>query len=427
MMARTRFLLFLGLISILVVSCGSGDEVPVDETSPPAGSQEATASTDVEMVATEITGEITPTLAPPIITSPTSLPENTVPAEEIDSHFSSPDYGVQAFLWWQPEIAERDLTLVEEMDFDWVKQSFAWRDIESIEKGKYDWWRPDNIVNGAEEADLNLLIRIDRQPFWSQEPGADLKDNIPPADFNDFGDFCGVLAERYRGRIDAYQVWNEPNLSREWGDRPPDPVEYTELLKVCYQAIKEADPSAVVISAGLAPTGTGLPQAIPDMEFLQGMYDAGAAEYFDVLGLNAPGYKAPPEISPDEGESNPEYGGGRWFVFRHVEDMREIMVANGDGAKQAAILELGWTTDEVHPEYAWHAVTEQEQAEYLVRAYSYAAEHWRPWIGLMVTIYIADSDWSPEEDEQWWWAVTLPDGTPRPAYFALRDMPKAGS
>lgn len=416
----------MGLIALALVSCGSGDDLPVDETSSPNGTQVDTASSAAEIVSTVTPGDSKPTVSPPAASSPTPSPEETGSGEDSETHFASPDYGVQAFLWWQPDTAEQDLALVDEMDFNWVKQSFAWRDIESIEKGKYDWWRPDKIVDAAEEAGINLLIRIDRQPFWSQEPGADLKENIPPADFNDFSDFCGVLAERYQGRIDAYQVWNEPNLSREWGDRPPDPAEYTELLKVCYQAIKEADPDAVVISAGLAPTGTGLPLAIPDMEFLQGMYDAGAADYFDVLGLNAPGYKAPPEISPEEGESNPEYGGGRWFVFRHVEDMREIMVANGDEAKQAAILELGWTTDEVHPEYAWHAVTEEEQADYLVRAYSYAAENWRPWMGLMVAIYIADSDWTPE-NEQWWWAITLPDRTPRPAYTALREMEKPRS
>jgi hypothetical protein len=154
------------------------------------------------------------------------------------------------------------------------------------------------------------------------------------------------------------------------------------------------------------------------------MYDAGAADYFDVLGLNAPGYKAPPETSPEEGESNPEYGSGRWFVFRHVEDMREIMEANGDADKQVAILELGWTTDQINPTYAWHAVSEEQQAAYMVGAYQYAAENWNPWIGPMVAIYIADYDWTAEENEQWWWAITLPDGTLRPAFTALQEMEK---
>jgi len=348
----------------------------------------------------------------------------TASATTIIAPFNSPEYGVHTFMWWRPDIAERDLAMVQEMEFGWVKQAFPWRDIETLVKGKYDWYRPDLIVDLAEKAGLKMLVRIDRQPFWSQEHELPLLRNAPPGDYQDFADFCSVMAERYRGRIAAYQIWNEPNLNREWGEAPPDPLEYTALLKVCYQAIKAADPEAIVVSAGLAPTGTELPIAIPDTEFLQAMYDAGAADYFDVLGLNAPGYKAPPEISPEDAEATAEYGGGRWFTFRHVEDMRDIMVANGDEEKQIAILELGWTTDMVNPEYAWHAVTEEQQADYLVRAYRYAAEHWAPWIGPMFTIYIADFFWTPEENEQWWWAITLPDGTRRPAFDALKEMDK---
>ncbi|CUS04510.2 conserved exported protein of unknown function [Candidatus Promineifilum breve] len=342
--------------------------------------------------------------------------------EPVVMSFASPDFGIHAFLWWKPDTALRDLQLINDMGFNWVKQKFPWRDIEGIEKGQFDWYRTDYIVDEVEKAGLKLVVRLDRQPFWSEPLDNQWQDNGPPADPADYGDFCGAVAERYRGRIGAYQVWNEPNLDREWGLRPPDPVAYTELLKVCYTAIKAADPAAIVISAGLAPTGTDSTQAMPDEKFLQGMYDAGAADYFDVLGVNAPGYKAPPELSPVEAEAE-EYGGGRWFAFRHVEDLRALMVANGDGHKQVAILEMGWTVDEVHPDYAWHAVDEATQADYLVRAYQYAAAHWRPWMGLMVTIYIADWEWTPD-DEQWWWSIVLPDGTPRPAYDALKDMEK---
>lgn len=362
--------------------------------------------------------------APSPTPTPTPLPTRLMGDEPVVQRFDSPAYGIQAFMWWKADTAQRDLKLINDMGFGWVKQEFSWREIEGIQKGARDWYRPDLIVDMVEDAGLNLIIRLDRQPFWAEVDPLDLHQNAPPANFQDFGDFCGAMAERYHGRIAAYQVWNEPNLNREWGDRPPNPAEYTELLKVCYQAIKAADPNAIVISAGLAPTGTNDATAVPDVDFLQGMYNAGAASYFDVLGLHAPGYNAPPELDPAEAETNKEeYGGGRWFAFRHVEDMRAIMVANGDGAKQAAILEMGWTLDTVHSHYSWFAVDEQTQADYLVRAYQYAAANWQPWIGLMSTIYLADYHWTPD-DEQWWWAITLPDGTPRPAYEALREMEK---
>ncbi|MDX1615093.1 MAG: hypothetical protein R3300_12345 [Candidatus Promineifilaceae bacterium] len=415
------------LLLVMMVGCGpsadpesaAGATASLTEAATVVGS--ATASATAVATAASTSSPPPPTATPP--PSATADPPTPAPADD-EPLFHSPEYGVQAFLWWRPDIALRDLGLVQELGFGWVKQSFAWRDIETLQKGSYDWYRSDLIVDEVEQAGLKLLVRLDRQPFWAQADPASPLENAPPADLSDFSDFCGVLAERYRGRIAAYQIWNEPNLSREWGGQPPDAGEYVALLSVCAEAIRTADPEAIIVSAGLAPTGTGLPVAVPDAVFLQEMYDAGAAAHFDALGVNAPGYKAPPEVSPDEAADTPAYGGGRWFAFRHVEDLRAIMEANGDADKQVVVLEMGWTTDQLNPDYTWHAVTETEQAEYLVRAYQWAAEHWRPWIGLMVTIYIADYDWTAETHEQWWWAITLPDGTRRPAFHALAEMEK---
>jgi hypothetical protein len=336
----------------------------------------------------------------------------------------SPAYGMQAFLWWHEEAARRDLQLIDEAGFDWVKQHVAWRDIEGAGKGHYNWYFTDRIVAEAEGQGLSLLFRLDREPVWTVPPRGTTAPNGPPEDPQDFGDFCYAIASRYAGRVEAYQVWNEPNLAREWGGHPPDPAGYVELLRACYVGIKRADPQAWVISAGLSPTGNGLPHAMPDAEYLIAMYEAGAAPYFDLLGVHAPGFLYPPEISPAEVAA--ERDGHRFFCFRRVEDMREIMVRYGDEGKQVAVLEMGWTTDPIHPGYAWFAVTPEQQADYLVRAFEYAKEHWRPWIGLMTVLSIADVRWT-EEEEQYWWAITeptWPETEVRPAYEALRDMEK---
>ncbi len=336
---------------------------------------------------------------------------------------ASPEYGLQASLWWHEEIARRDLDLIHDAGFGWVKQNVGWRDVEGIEKGHYNWYFTDRIVSDVEELDLNVLFRLDSEPVWVVPPRGDSTGNGPPEDPQDLGDFCHALAKRYRGRVEAYQVWNEPNLSREWGGHPPDPAAYVDLLRACYIGIKTADPNALVVSAGLSPTGSGLPEAIPDTEYLTQMYEAGAAPYFDLLGVHAPGFGYPPEISPEEVAE--KHDGHRFFCFRHAEGMREIMVSYGDGDKQVAILEMGWTIDP-RPDspYHWHAVTPEQQADYLVRAFQYADEHWDPWVGLMVALSIADPEWT-EEDEQYWWAITepsWPDTKVRPAYEALLNM-----
>lgn len=332
---------------------------------------------------------------------------------------------MHVFVWWNDDtIVERDVGLTAEAGFGWLKQNVGWRDVEKYEgldPKDWDWALGDRVVDFAEQYGLSVLFRLDHQPVWTGG-----WNNGPPENLDDFGRFCGEMAKHYRGRVRAYQVWNEPNLAREWADRRPNPAEYVELLKTCYIALKTADPEAIVISAGLAPTGTDNAEAMPDDKFLREMYEAGALPYFDMLGLHAPGYKAPPELSPDEAATEPAYGGQRAFAFRHVEDMRAIMEEFGDHDKQIAIVEFGWTSDprETSP-YHWHAVTEEEKAEYLVRAFRYAREHWSPWVGLMVVVYLADPSWTPE-DEQFWWAINEASWQLklRPAYEALRDMEK---
>lgn len=370
-------------------------------------------------------------ISTPIPASPTNTPQPTdtpwppLPPRK-PLRMNSPEYGMQAFLWWRPEVASRDMGAILDAGFTWVKQGFGWRDIE-FAKGQYDWSRVDWIVAECNKRGLDLLARIDHQPQWA---GGGFPTNGPPDNYEDFGDFLYAMASRYKGRIRAYEIWNEPNLAREWGGKPPDPDAYVRLLRIAYRRIKEADPDAMVISAGLTPTETYSPEAMPDDVYLEKMYIAmgGRSDgYFDVLGAHAAGYKAPPEMSPDEAASRPEYGGHRFNCFRRVEDLRAIMEKYGDGGKQIAVLEFGWTSDP-RPDspYHWHAVSEETKADYFVRAYKWAKEHWSPWIGLMSLIYICDPDWT-EANEQYWWAISnpsYPTFSPRPAYEALKAMPK---
>jgi hypothetical protein len=425
---------------------------PVPTATPPPTATPALTATPAPTDAPAPTDTPLPSTAPPssadtpVPESPSADPAPTdtpelptaipTPRPPKSMHMNSPEYGMQAFLWWRPETAHRDLELIRDASFTWVKQEFPWREIEGSAKGSFGWERPDRIIAQVEEFGLDLVARIDSQPAWA---GGGFPENGPPDNLQDLADFLYAMASRYKGRIRAYQVYNEPNLNvagrSEWGGRPPNPAEYTELLKVAYQAIKQADPNAMVISAGLSPTSRWDDQAMPDEEFLKGMYAAGAKPYFDVLGVHGAGYKVPPETDPSVVAKDPALNNNdpspeerkRIYCFRHVEDLRRIMVENGDGDKQIAILEFGWASDP-RPDspYSWHYVTEEQKGDYLVRAYKYAKENWAPWMGLMSLIYVADPDWT-ENNEQYWWAITYPDYPEmkwRPAYVALKNMPK---
>ena len=392
--------------------------------------------TDTNLLTTPQPSRETVASITPVSTVSSQLPVATdQPARKDElspAQMTSPDYGVQVFLFWRDEVADRDLRLVKEAGFRWVKQEFAWREIEGAGPGIYDWSYSDRLMDQVDARGLNMIARVGVQPEWA---GGNYPDIGPPDDYQDFMNFLGALVSRYQGRVDAYQIWNEPNLSREWGGRPPSPAEYAEMLKMAYQTVKAIDPDATVISAGLAPTTRWDDVAMPDTVFIQGMYDAGAAPYFDLLGAHGAGYKVSPETSPDVVASDPALNNHdpsseelkRIYCFRHVEDVRAVMLANGDGDKRIALLEFGWTTDpRSDSPYRWHAVTDGQQADYLVRAFQYAQEHWQPWIAVMSLIYMPDSEWGID-DEQTFWSIIYPgypDLRMRPAYMALKSMAK---
>lgn len=365
--------------------------------------------------------------------APTQAPSSGGPA--LSAAMQSPDFGAQAFLWWKQEVADRDLKLMEDAGFNWVKQTFAWETIEGAGKGQYNWERADWVVNHVRDHNLRLLARLSTDPelanFWA---------GAPPGNIDNFADYAFAVASRYNcqpgsvGCIHAYQIWNEPNLAREWGNQRPNPAQYAQMLSKTYAAIKRANPNAIVISAGMAPTGSNDNNAMPDDIYYEQLYQAmgNSNGYFDKLGVHGAGFAAPPELDPAEAAANQQYGGYRFFAFRHVEDIREIMVRYGDEGKQIVLLEFGWTFDPVNPAYKWHGadagIDQMVQADYLKRAYIYAEQNWQPWIGLMNLLTMPNIDWledgNPQDEEQYWWAIMdvgYPDLKFRAAYIVLCD------
>ena len=80
---------------------------------------------------------------------------------------TSPDYGIQAFLFWRPEVADRDLGLIQDAGFRWVKQEFAWREIEGAGKGVFNWDNTDRMMQQIDQYGLKIIARVGVQPEWA--------------------------------------------------------------------------------------------------------------------------------------------------------------------------------------------------------------------------------------------------------------------
>jgi Tol biopolymer transport system component len=301
--------------------------------------------------------------------------------------------------------------LVNDLGFKWAKGYVNWATVEP-EPGQLNWIDPDNVVKAFDDQQLSILMRIHGTPAWARPSESPL--SYPPPNLEEFEVFVTELANRYKGKVAAYEIWNEPNLNYEWGNLEPNPVTYTEMLKTAYKAIKKVDPNALIVTGGLATTGNGSATAYGDLTFLQAMYDAGAKDYFDVFGSHPYGYGQPPDTSHVDGLS-----------FDRVAAQHAVMAANGDGDTPIWITEAGWVL-QTHWDLGEHAaigVTEAQQAEYLVRAYQKTRQEW-PFVQafFLFNLDFSVAPWYQAGEPMRWYAILNPDHTPRPAYTQLHQM-----
>lgn len=300
---------------------------------------------------------------------------------------------------------DRMYQLAAEGGYGSVVQVFPWRDIEPT-RGEWHWQEPDFAVRAANYYGLGIIIRLDHPPDWAIRPVTGR--GMPPIDLAAYADFVATVARRYRGQVQGYIVWNEPNLSLEWAGRPPDAAAYTALLCRAYLALKVADPTVTVVSAGLAPTNGG-DAALDDRLFLQEMFKAGAEACFDALGAHAYGFGHPPDAP---------HGAHAGLNLARLADLREVAVKYGRSTKPVWLTELGWTTAGVGAD-AWQTVSVEQQANYLAGAWQRIVDEW-PWVQV-VTVWKL-SQGLPETDEMAGYSLLSADGSPKPAYDALQNL-----
>jgi hypothetical protein len=303
---------------------------------------------------------------------------------------------------------QRTLQMVREMGAPWVVEYFPWPYVEPVE-GEFTWGHSDVVVEHAVNQGLTVIARLGWVPGWAR-PDPDEQDTtltyLDAKHYGDFADFVATFVARYRGRVSHVIIWNEPNLSFEWGYRPVDPEGYVELLRAVYPRVHAANPDVVVLAGALAPTlePEGSAAGLSDLAYLRRMYEAGAASTFDALAVHAYGLAFPPEepSAPDA------------INFRRVELLREIMVAHGDGDKPAYVTEAGWND---HPRWA-RAVRPGQRIEYTIGAYEWARQNW-PWcacVAMWAFRYPA-----PTRSYQDYYAFVTADFEPKVIYLEVQD------
>ncbi len=380
------------------------------------------------LIISRLPGAGQPPAAPTASATPTGLPSPAATltpeatATPTPTPVPKPDIGVQG--QFIGPAGDDGIRLAANLGVGWIKQQIDWNSIEYA-RGLYRWGEIDHLVAEAQAHGLKMLFSVARAPGFSRpEP---VEEDGPPSDFSIFRDFMHALSSRYRGRVAAYELWNEPNLRREWRGFDLSADKFVELVKAGAEGVRAGDPGAIIISG--APAVTGIDDqinAIDDRVFLRSMIAAGVGDVVDAIGVHPYAAANPPdERVADATHTRSSYNNHpSFFVLDTLEDYRQILL-EAQIAKPLWVTEFGWPSIENFGNVAtpgWEYardVTEQDQAAYLRRAIELGRD--RPWIGPMIIWNLNIAPLSGPEQPESAYGLIRPDGSLRPAYSQLRS------
>ncbi|MFP4321392.1 MAG: hypothetical protein ACLFTK_02965 [Anaerolineales bacterium] len=251
-------------------------------------------------------------------------------------------------------------------------------------------------INEAQAKGFRILISAIGEPSTIMDPQRQ----------EDYANFVGQLAGAGAHGI---EVWNEPNIEREWPAGQVNGGNYTQVLARAYNAIKSANPNTIVVSGGPAPTGffgtAGCTdQGCNDDVFYQQMAAAGAAQYMDCVGVH---YNEG-IVSPLQNSGDPRDNYGTRY---YQTNMARALGPFPD--KQACITEIGYLSGDGFSQglptaFAWASETSvQEHAQWLGEAVSVARQQGN--VRLFIVFNVDFQTFT--DDPQAGYAIIRPDGS----------------
>jgi polysaccharide biosynthesis protein PslG len=317
-----------------------------------------------------------------------------------------------------------ELDTIAGMGVGWIRIDLSWADIQDQAANHYNWQQFDNVVTAASKRGINILPILAYTPAWARPASCNYSEQCAPASNAQFANFAKLAVQRYAHQgIHDWEIWNEPNLQGSWKPAP-NPVAYTDLLKATYQSIKLADPGAMVVSGGMGPLDSSQ-LSINQLDFLEGMYRAGAKNYFDALGFHPYSFPALPSYT---------VSWSSWSMMAVLpRNLRSIMIANNDGLKKIWITEYGAPTNgpgalATLSNFNFNASPDHVDEAFQAQTLSDAISEYKttPWLSAFFWYSYQDLGTSSSTNENFYGLIRF-NGTKKPAFYAYKDAIASGN
>ncbi len=334
------------------------DTTTSEDTSSNTTTNNAPTTADLNAGVNEETAAVSNTLA--------SLP----PAGTVS--VARDDIGIQLLANVNSNLMSNAVDGLTPLSMGWVKLQASWEALQpNGPEVTSQLLTLQSHINLLKSNGYKVLVSVVKAPTWARSTSVE---DGPPDNLDDLETFLGTLMQLSGGQIDAIEIWNEPNLLREWNTAtyPFTGSGYMQLFDRAYNTIRQYSDSVIIVTAGLAPTGNSS-VSIQDRQYLRQMYNAGLANYQNIaLGVHPYGWaNSPDSICCDQ-------VGGNWndqpqFFFLNTIATYKAITESYGHSTELWLTEFGWTTwsdlpyDPTEPWMSY--LTTSQQVDYTIRAF----------------------------------------------------------
>ncbi|MCG8453290.1 MAG: hypothetical protein MI717_08930 [Spirochaetales bacterium] len=166
--------------------------------------------------------------------------------------------------------------LLQSLGIQWAREDFPWARIEA-KQGEWNFAYTDELCDKADEAGVQILAILCYDTPWIHDAPNPPR-FVPQEKLHHWLEYVEQTVRRYKNRVGAFEIWNEPNFPRFWQGKNQD---FFALTKATVERIHSIDPTVKVVVGGLM-----FHPILGAYGYLENLFKSGALAQADALSIH---------------------------------------------------------------------------------------------------------------------------------------------